>query len=435
MLSNEELPPISEIKDYLNRILMLGERIGAPIENSDRKLAEDLGNISYSLFCLNKQTKKTFTICDDPKIRKMRISEDADGFSENDTFYINNFIRINLLDAFSELVAASYLVKRLNKSRLFAAELYSRYSGKKHAVFFANSQDEVYVYNEELTNINLQEYVSNYFSASFETDDNITKICEIATSNDSFSQKQRKIAMAANEFNNNIANKHSFIFGAITFLDFLGWKGLWQSQKESEQGALQKVSQLIEDFRERLNSLSQDYFKEAKEIPLSSLISISDTIAVFSPLTSKAEISQLLEIHANFSRYVLEKCCNNGFPIRGAITYGEYSTMNNVMIGPGIDECASWHESSNWIGVHLTPSAQFYWKNTENSNVLIYNHIPLKNGHKLMYCVRWEISKNAFIKLALKSRALLPEIAAKYTNTLEFLEETAWKIEGGVGDG
>lgn len=428
---NHELPEIGTIKSYLIKIAMLGDRIGAPIADTDKDLADKLRTISYNLFCYNKQNTKTFTVCGDRKIKEMRIFEDDDGFPENDTFYIDSFIQANLLDVFSELVAVSYLSSKTKKrkdSNLFVAELYSRYSGKKHAVFFVNVEENIYVFNDNLTSTRLEEYTSDYFSASREADENIKEICKIAISKDSFAQKQRKIFAKAEEFNNNVGDKHSFISGAITFLDFLGWKGLWQSHDEHD--SLKTVSDLIEDFKRKLDELSQEYFSEAKEIPLSSLISISDTIAVFTPKTGKADIAHLLEIHATFSRYVLEKCCENMFAIRGAMTYGEYSTMKNIMIGPGIDECASWHESGNWIGVHLAPSAQLAWDNLPESNIFKYDHIPLKNGHKLKYCVQWGISKDCFRRLALKNRALLPEVAAKYMNTLNFLEDTFW--EGGI---
>lgn len=103
--------------------------------------------------------------------------------------------------------------------------------------------------------------------------------------------------------------------------------------------------------------------------------------------------------------------------------------MQNVMIGPGIDECASWHETGNWIGVHLTPTAQINWDMFATSDDVICknDHIPLKPGLKAHYCVKWHISREAFNSLAFKNRALLPEIANKYTNTQEFLQKYSWK--------
>lgn len=305
------------------------------------------------MFCYHKQHKKTFTVCDNRKLKDMRILEDDDGFPENDSLFIIGFLHDNLLDAFAELVAYSYLPKTTTgqPSRLFTAEVQSRYSGKKHFVYFANSGDNVFIFDDALTKSDFSKYIANYFSASSEHNDSISQVCQIAISNKSFALKQKEIFKNISNFNTMIVEKHDFIHGAITFLDFLAWKGLWQSQ--DGQKSLNDVSGLIEDFRSELNQLSQSYFSEAKNLQLSSLISISDTIAVFTPKTNSAKVCDLLEIHARFSQYVLEHCCEKKYAIRGAITYGEYSVMQNVMIGPGIDECASWHETGNWIGVHL----------------------------------------------------------------------------------
>ena len=51
----------------------------------------------------------------------MRILEDDDGFPENDSLFIIGFLHDNLLDAFAELVAYSYLPKTTTgqPSRLF----------------------------------------------------------------------------------------------------------------------------------------------------------------------------------------------------------------------------------------------------------------------------------------------------------------------------
>ena len=95
------------------------------------------------------------------------------------------------------------------------------------------------------------------------------------------------------------------------------------------------------------------------------------------------------------------------------------------MIGPGIDECASWHETCNWIGVHLTPSAELAMKNNSSGdieNIVIRKNIPVKKGYpKVTYCVKWYVEKNEFKNLTNHVQALLPEISGKYMNTYEFL--------------
>lgn len=418
-----ELPSIDTIKDYLKRIASLGEKIGA-IADVDKDLVDKLSELAYTMFCYHKQRKKTFTICKNRRLRNIRIQEDADGFSESDTLIVADFIRQNILTAFAELVSVSYLPASTkdNQSQLFTADVYSRYSGEKHNVFFANRNDQVYVFDNELTEIKLQDFISNYFSASSSIMPEVEAVCKIASSQNTFSKKQQDILSKIEEFNDAVTKTHDFISGAITFLDFLAWKGLWQSQ--DAQSSLKEVADLIESFRGELAKLSREYFARAKDIPLSSLISISDTIAVFTPKTSDAEICDLIELHAKFSRYVLEKCCESQYPIRGATTYGEYSVMKNIMIGPGIDECASWHETGNWIGVHLAPMAQIYWDDHEKGTTTICQYkVPLKSGLEANYCVRWHISKEAFHRLVCKNRALLPGISGKYINTQKFLQE------------
>lgn len=408
----------------------MGEDIVVPISDKDKALADELVDLSYNMFCFHKQSKKTFTVCNNSKLKKISIQEDADGFSEIDSFAVYDFLRENLLEAFAELVSYSYLYRKPKAStaRLFTMEVYSKYSGKKHPIFFVNKDNNAYLFDNELTQIKLSAYISNYFSASTNTDSEILEICNISNSHDSFAKRQKGVLSVIENFNNSVINRPGLVSGAITFLDFLAWKGLWQSQDEHK--SLSDVSLLIENFRKELDRLSQEYFVDAKGIPLSSLISISDTIAVFTPKTSDAEVRDLLTIHANFSKYVLEECCKAQYPIRGAITYGEYSTLNNIMIGPGIDECASWHETGKWIGVHLTPTAQIYWDDFEQQDSVICKYdVPLKNNLKALYCVRWSLPKNDFMKLVQKSRALLPEISSKYINTQFFLEES-WQREG-----
>ena len=426
-------PPIELIKDCLKDIYVLGESITAPINNTDKRLAERIQSLSYHMFCYNKQNKKTFTICNNAKLKKMRIQEDADGFSEADSLVINTFLNDNLLEAFSELITATYLCANDKdySSRLFVGKFYCRYSDLKHFVFFVNKKTDVYIFDEKLLEIKLSDYISNYFSASGSPNTEIDKICDILFSKNSFGEKQKEIFATIEAFNTTVCNKHEFVVGAITFLDFLAWKGLWQSQNEGD--SLNDVSNLIEDFREKLKVLTQEYFPDANGIPISSLISISDTIAVFTPKTSTVEIHTLLKLHANFSKYVLEQCCSKTYPIRGAISYGEYSTMKNIMIGPGIDECASWHEMGNWIGVHLTPTAKIYWDEDTKDDIIIEYNVPTKVNAKVSNCVKWGISKENFKQLALKSRALLPSIADKYTNTQNFLKEHFWKEDKNDG--
>ena len=155
---------------------------------------------------------------------------------------------------------------------------------------------------------------------------------------------------------------------------------------------------------------------------MSRLISISDTIAIFTPHIDGTDVKKLIEMHACLARFILEETACAQYPIRGAITYGEYNIKGNIMIGPGIDECASWHEKTDWIGVILSPSTQFQLPNTYKSkNITPYDKIPFKNKVSLKYCITWNLSDQKFNILTQKTKSMVPEISTKYLNTRDFL--------------
>lgn len=419
------LPPIGLIKGCLEKVVGLGRSINVSIADVDSKLHDEMCRLAYEMFCYQKSSLKSFTVLENSQLKKLRFQED-DAFSESDSWLISDILSKNLLEAFSELVSCCYLNGKKIRPQLYVGNFHSRYSGERHTVFFARRGENLCVFHEKLSDTELSAYLSDYFSTSEQTDAIVKEIYDISGRDASFAQKQQDITDAAERFNHDAESRHSLISGAITFLDFLGWKGLWQSKDEAH--VLRQVSDLIEDFRVKLAQLSKEYYKDAGNIPISSLISISDTIAVFTPKTSQARICDLLELHAKFAKHVLERCCDAGFAIRGAIGYGQYSVVKNIMIGPGIDECASWHEMGNWIGVHLTPTAQIYWEQEKEDDLYICIHrVPMKSGLKSDYCVRWELSEERFLKLATDVKALLPEIAAKYMNTQEFLRKYVWK--------
>lgn len=419
------LPPISRIKGCLEKVMGLGQNINVSIAEVDSELHKEIHDLAYEMFCHQKSKIKSFTILGDNQLGKLRFQED-DAFNEPDSWLISEILSKNLLEAFAELVSCCYLKGKKIRPQLYVGKFHSRYSGKRHTVFFARHGENICVFQEKLGTTKLSTYLFDYFSASDQADAVAEEIYDISGRDISFAQKQQDITNAIEKFNHDAESRHSLISGAITFLDFLGWKGLWQSKDEAD--ALDQVSSLIEDFRDKLDQLSNKYHKEAGDIPISSLISISDTIAIFTPETSNAQICDLLKLHAKFAKYVLEKCCDKGFAIRGAISYGQYSVVKNIMIGPGIDECASWHEMGNWIGVHLTPTAQIYWEREKEDDPCICKYkVPMKSGHKAGYCVLWELSEESFCELAVNVKALLPEIAAKYMNTQEFLRDHVWK--------
>lgn len=431
----DELPEVGKIKSAMSKIANKGEALGAPLYDTDSKLADEIGNLCFAMFSLCKKALKSFTVLGNKELRKVRIDDDEEGLSEEAGFLLQGVIRENPLEVFSELVAQSYLIKKPKTitvtDRLYCANVFSRYSCETHPVFFVEKDSKLFLFDKEITDITIKDYLQDYYFGGCEIHlETVNTTLSDSTKN--FVEKQKFLHSffeSQDGANQKCQNEYGFMKGAITFLDFLAWKGLWQGNQRNE--ALKEVSELIDNFKTKLNDLSKELFPMAKNIDLSTLLSISDTIAIFTPKTSSITVTELLTLHADLSRHILESCVAKKYPIRGAVAYGDYSIVNNIMIGPGIDECASWHETGNWIGVHFSPTAQILWNEDGKSrNVITGYKIPLKNGLEAKYCIYWNVDKSDFDALALSTRALLPEISGKYTNTYKFLEDQIWGKEG-----
>lgn len=211
--------------------------------------------------------------------------------------------------------------------------------------------------------------------------------------------------------------------GIVTFLDVLGWKGLWQSNRD----AVDHLRRLVRDTRKKAIEIVKAYNEKerAKDVRYKDtkikVLSISDTI-VF--LTDTESITAL-SFHAQLCSWILEYALSKKLPLRGAISYGEFTESENIMLGPAIDEAAAWHESTDWIGVILTPSAKMYVRDEKIPYIIDnYDNIPFKKANKtLKHCVDWSFRiEYALYDNFLEKGPHMPEVAPKYLNTLEFLK-------------
>lgn len=202
--------------------------------------------------------------------------------------------------------------------------------------------------------------------------------------------------------------------GAVTFLDVLGWKGIWQKRKD----AINTLLTLIKEIESMANDISAN--KTENRGVTTRVLSISDTIAIFTDGNPEITIPIHIEICSKAIPLSIEK----QIPLRGAIAYGNFSIEKNIMVGAAVDEAASWHEATDWIGVILTPSAKFSIDNIDDIEHLIeYKSIPFKKKvNNLNYCVGWKFDqKNQLYNIFNDMGPHVPEIAPKYLNTLEFI--------------
>jgi len=221
--------------------------------------------------------------------------------------------------------------------------------------------------------------------------------------------------------------------GVITFLDVLGWKGIYAREKTP----LKKMFRLIDDIRDAASLFGSERHQ---------VRSISDTIVLYSKITdvSRATITSTVGIHGHVCAKAIVTSIGENIPVRGATAVGEFEVDGNVYVGKAIDEAASWFESADWIGVHLTPSASF----TVDGELLLLddNHPlspwanyepPVKNMPRHHApCVAWVDAWRKSVPLDQDPRQQLllmfsemgpitPDFAMKFVNTLKYFDDIA----------
>ena len=215
-------------------------------------------------------------------------------------------------------------------------------------------------------------------------------------------------------------------FGVVTFLDVLGWKGIYNR----ENSPLRRLKQLVELIEARARGVSSS----------PRVIAMSDTIAVFSDLTDRSEDSHslhgTLELHGRLCSAAIAHSIANAIPVRGATSVGSYRMDADMFVGKAIDEVAAWYEQTDWIGVHMTPSA-FLRINLDDDPISHWRkHSPplKKNRYGETAVVSWwedwklEAPNQPFRWLRehfLQMAPILPDFSDKIGNTIAFAEKMA----------
>lgn len=205
-------------------------------------------------------------------------------------------------------------------------------------------------------------------------------------------------------------------------------KTRWQRKQDPVNPLLQIVGR-IKSYTESLKT--DEYINEGKAVNIFkgldvSVKSISDTIVLATP----GEINLTLEYHAILSAFILKDSFKNQMFIRGATSYGKYTIVGNIMVGPAIDEVASWYEIADWFGLFQTPTAYFRANHKYHINkILVQYKIPTKNKNTSIetYCLNWPNflsdtwkSEKEIQNLFTQTGPITPDIASKYFNSLEF---------------
>ena len=145
-------------------------------------------------------------------------------------------------------------------------------------------------------------------------------------------------------------------------LDCLGFKGIWNRGVDAKQilGFLEQTKK----YAEKLPTLALQAKFNPEQLVFS-LAFISDTVAISARLAGYKPLSDLQRGYlvwqvCQAARDVVQHFASAKppLPIRGSITFGEYIVSDTFLLGPAVDEAASFSETSQGAFVWLSPPAQ-----------------------------------------------------------------------------
>jgi len=147
--------------------------------------------------------------------------------------------------------------------------------------------------------------------------------------------------------------------GYVMMFDVLGFKEFVSKRKDV-------------DFFEIWSQIRKSLIEKKVELEeQSSLLDIdvlclSDTLIVCMSFKNKTKLDPrlLLGLLPKLIDTFFHFRFMEGIFFRGAISFGEYrcDMLNNIAMGNAIDEAYEWHELTDWIGVILSPSAEFAYE-------------------------------------------------------------------------
>ena len=143
-----------------------------------------------------------------------------------------------------------------------------------------------------------------------------------------------------------------------------------------------------------------------------------------------------------------------GFPFRGAFAVGEFFVGDaQTVLGPAVNDAASWFEAADWIGINATPHATMFIQSlmekspdAKLEHVLTNYEVPLKHTavKESLKAVNWPKgfyvtgarppgsgSTRGLVLSALSARRVPKDTESKYFNAIRFFDtvEAAQHLE------
>lgn len=245
-----------------------------------------------------------------------------------------------------------------------------------------------------------------------------------------------------NALNNKYMDDLQLSKGYVLMLDVLGFREY--ITKSGMSKFLEFWKKLKKDLVRTCRNLDNN-----DEFSLASfdIMFLSDTIVIC--FSSKRGATIRPEKLIVFVGLILEGIFVSSFKqgvfFRGAISFGDFfcDSKNNIAMGTAISEAYEWHESTEWIGTILTPSAKYaleriimlnpiggYLDKEIRNNFILYNPPFKENLDFETYVFKWIDKVGNIVSDGLELSSILEvlsnlsypvKVTQKYENTVKFI--------------
>ncbi len=231
--------------------------------------------------------------------------------------------------------------------------------------------------------------------------------------------------------------------GAVVMIDALGFKGIW-SRVADPQAVMEKLQALKDAVEKRT--------QPEIGVELTGVTFLSDTIVIgismFGPsIANVQEMSAILVAGMRTSAVMTVALETKPILVyRGCISFGQFEMNGPFLLGPAVDEAASYMGLAEGAFVWLTPSALKMCIGVGNGNIAPYPFIPyqvpLKGGsvyetwvvapiRDLLILSKRDKKRIAETLLSSFDNSNALDIQVKRQNTSKFLELVVARELGG----
>lgn len=234
--------------------------------------------------------------------------------------------------------------------------------------------------------------------------------------------------------------------GYVMMLDVLGFRDFVSKKTGND---FFDIWNTIKTSIVNQKNLIEERLKQAVTIDV---ICLSDTLIVCVSLNETDRIDDkylLCFLPLLIDTFFYSQIKSNQVFFRGAISYGKftYSTEQNIIMGHALDEVSEWYEATDWIGIILSPSAEYALEKLilekgdcdglikgMTDRFIEYSKIPFKKDipNLCKYAYLWVDKSTTVEKNKEKVIELLGiysdlkhtvSIASKYKHSLDFIKQ------------